>query len=454
MCIKRDGLPHAGIILAVACIAQLIVILDASVVNVALPEIRRDLGLGDTASAWVVTGYAVGFAGVLLVAARSVDIVGVGRILVAGTAVFTLASVAAGIATGPEMLLGARVVQGLAAAVVSPATFTMITLAFPEGRARTRAITVWTAVSVAGGGAGTVLGGLLTGAWSWRLVFLINIPVGLVVLGGLALLVRVVPLWRGSSAAARIDVLSAVCSAVMIGGVVYLLTDIPSLTPGGVSTGIASVLAAVVLLRRQAISNDPLIPVDLLRRRPVALGNVATFLSACCLQSAIWYVLTFRIQDDLAYSPTETGLLFLPLTLSMTATNLLLVPPLVEGIGNRLTVLAGTSVAVGGLVWLAMAPEAVVWPTLLVGAGGGLVGAPLAYIVTEDVPPGQQGAASGMMNTSKQFGGAVGVAGSALTSAPGAFLLMAAAMATAAALTLASRPGRDLTTAAADPRPH
>ena len=421
----------------VACVAQLIVVLDVSVMNVALPSIRQDLDLDLEAASWVVLGYGVAFAGALLAAARLADVFGATRVLCWSVGAFTLASVAGGLATDGGFLIAARVAQGLAAAAASPATFTVLTVCFAEGAARTRAIAIWTAVSLAGGGAGNLLGGALTEWVSWRAVLLINLPIGVAVLVGASRM----PARGGGAAHVPIGWGAGAVSVVAFASATFGLTVLGEADPavsGGVAALVLSATSFVVFARIERRSAKPLVPLGVWRIGSVVRGTVATLLVGACFQTAIWFFLTFRLQDDAGFTPVQTGLAFLPLTGAMLLVNLTVVPRLLDRWDARVLIAAGIAIASVGTSWFALVGMGDVWssfviPSLLVGLGGGLVSTPLATIITVGVADDDAGAVSGLMNTAKQFGGAVGVAISAgaasltgTSSAP--FIVMTAAL--------------------------
>ncbi|RKS09424.1 MFS transporter [Nocardiopsis sp. Huas11] len=426
----------------VSCVAQLMVVLDISVVNIALPSIQTDLALDRVTVTWVALAYGLGFAGALLVGARLADVLGTARVLGWGIALFTLASAVGGLATEGWVLIGARVVQGIAAAVVSPATFTLLTTSHPEGPARIRAVAVWTAVSLAGGGLGTITGGVLTDLVSWRAVLLVNLPIGAAVALGAVALRRWTPDDRRGG---RVSLAGAALATGGFTCATYALSVAG--TPGSAASfgasGAASVLLFALLVVEQRRTPHRLVPVALLRDRLIVRGNLATALTAVCFQVGLWYFLTYRMQEQLGYTPIQAGLAFLPLTLGLLAVNTWAVPRLMKRCRSRALVCAGAVLAGLGLIWQALADGSFVFailaPSLVIGVGGGLMNTPLATIVTTGVPPEQAGAASGLMNTGKQFGGAVGLAAAtAVAGAAGtdraAFLLMAAALGAVALL--------------------
>lgn len=430
------------LVILLASAAQLLVVLDVSVVNIALPSIQSDLSMSTTAGSWIALAYGVTFAGALLVGARLADSIGVVRALAAGVVGFVAASAVGGFADAGSWVIAARAGQGLAAAVVSPATLTLITTSFAQGSARTRALAIWTAVSVAGGGVGNVVSGALVELASWRAVFLINLPIGAVILLAAWRLYRRKP-DRGSDA--FIDPVAAVLATTSGIAAIYGLS---TATDEASSWSSGSLLVAggllVALVAQQRRSPRQLIPAAILHRRNIVIGNLAVLLSAGCFQMTIWYMLTYRLQAGIGLSPLAAGLAFLPLTLGLILVNLLLVPLLVPRLGERVLVALGASIAAGGTGWLALESRSlveVIGPMLIIGLGGGLMNTPLAMLVTTGVRPEHAGAASGAMNTAKQLGGAAGLAAaSALSTATGddlaSYLLMSTLLLAAAALML------------------
>ena len=404
-----------------SCLAQLIVVLDVSVVNVALPSIQADLGLDKVSAPWVAMAYGLGFAGVLLIGARLADVVGTARLLAWSVGAFTLASVIGGLATESGVLIAARAAQGIAAAAVSPATFTLLTTTFAEGPKRTKAITVWTAVSLAGGGLGNIVGGVLTDLISWRATLLINLPIGVGVAIAALVLHRRTTDQRGSG---RVDPIGAVLATAAFTCATYALSVAGERASNGLAavTGSAAAALFVLLVLQQRRTPHRLVPVDLARDRLIVLGNIATALTGACFQVGLWYFLTYRMQTRFGYSPIQAGLAFLPLTVSMLVVNLWLTPRLMKRRSLRLLIVAGVVIAAPGLVWLTVVDRgsfvlAVVVPTVVIGIGGGLMNTPLATLVVTGVRPEHAGAASGLMNTAKQFGGAIGLAAATTAAA-------------------------------------
>ncbi|SPT64474.1 MFS transporter [Actinomadura madurae] len=442
--------PRHRLVLALACAAQFMVVLDVSVVNVALPAIQARLDVAPADLPWIVNAYALPFAGLLLLGGRLADLCGLRRTLVLGLALFTLASLACGLADSPAAIIAARACQGAGAAVLAPATLTVLTTTFEED-VRPRALAAWTAVGLAGGTAGNLAGGLLTDALSWRWIFLVNVPVG-----ALALLpARLLPGRTGGRR--RLDVPGA---ALATGGVTALTFGItrgwnaPALVIG------AAALAAFAVV--QSRSPAPLIPLRLLRVRAVAAGNATMLLAGACL-NPMWFFLALSMQNVLHLTAFQTGLGFLPHTLLTIAVALHVTPRLMRHASDRTLIIAGALIAAAGFLWQsrlspggAYLPD-VLGPAVLISAGGGLLNTPLTNAVTSGAPSRDAGAASGLMNTTKQAGAALGLAALAALTAreetyDRAFLTMAALL-LAAAATARALPGQDRGSPATARRP-
>jgi EmrB/QacA subfamily drug resistance transporter len=393
------------VVLALLCAAQFMVVLDVSVVNVALPSIQHALGFDARHLAWVGNAYALTFGALLLLGGRLADLYGHRRVFAAGLAVFTAASLAGGLADAPGALITARAGQGAGAAVLAPATLTILTSVFPEGPRRTRAIAIWTAVSLAGGTAGNLIGGALTEYLSWRAILLINVPIGLVCLAATRRLAAG-PDMRGER---RLDVLGAVLATAALAALAYGLSDAPAVAFAG------AVLLAVFALVEVRLARAPLIPPRLVRPRPIWLGSIAMLLAGACL-NPMWYFLTLSLQHVLGYGPLQTGLAFLPHTLLTMLVGLRLTPWLMRRADDRVLIVAGALIGAAGFWWQSrIAPgqdylTAIAGPAVLISLGGGLLNTPLTVTVTSGVAAADAGAASGLMNTAKQIGGALGLA--------------------------------------------
>ncbi|MGP4024026.1 DHA2 family efflux MFS transporter permease subunit [Actinomadura sp. 3N407] len=406
----RSSTPGWAALLA-ASIGQFLVVLDISVVNVALPEMRTSLGFGATGLQWVVNAYSLTFAGFLLLGGRAADLFGRKRVFLVGLGLFTVASLAGGFAQGGSMLIGARAVQGLGAAILAPVTLSLVTATFPAGPARTKAIAMWTAVGTAGGATGGLVGGLLTDYLSWRWVFLINVPVGLVVA---VIAARWLRHGRDTGGRARLDLPGAV---LVTGGVGLLAFGIGRIeTHGWTSlvplTGGLALLAAFVAV--EARSSHPLVRLRLFQLRSVAVGNLATLVITMG-GFALWYFLSLYMQNVLEYSAVRTGLSFLPHTAGIIIGSRL-APLLMERMDARFLAGAGGLLAAAGFAWQSVVLDAdgtflgsVFGPGAAMALGFGLLMTPLVEASTRGAPDDEAGAVAGVVNTSRTIGGAIGL---------------------------------------------
>ncbi|WFE19308.1 MFS transporter [Solwaraspora sp. WMMD937] len=406
----------AKTVLAVACAAQFMVVLDISVVNIALPSLRDALRFDETSQQWVVNAYALTFAGFLLLGGRLADSFGHRRIFLTGLVLFSGASLVGGLAGSATLLVVARAAQGLGAAVLAPATLTILTTSFSEGRARTQALAMWTAVGVAGGTAGNLAGGALTEYLSWRATLLINVPIGAVVA---VLTVRHVVADRPGAVRPRLDVTGAVLATAGLGGLAFGVAEAadagwsaPSAVAGLM---IGSVLLAAFAAVEARWAASPLIPLRLFTIRSVSVGNVAMLLAGACL-NPMWFFLTLSMQNALAYSPARTGLAFLPHTVVTVVVGALATPWLMRHVDGRILIAVGSLLAAAGFWWqshLAVQSSylaGILGPAVVFSIGSGLLNTPITTAVTSGVPTPDAGAASGLMNTTKQVGGALGLA--------------------------------------------
>jgi EmrB/QacA subfamily drug resistance transporter len=413
-----------GAVLALVCACQFMVILDVSIVNVALPSVQRDLGFTPTGLAWVVNGYLLAFAGFMLPGGRAADLFGHRRALIAGLALFCAASLAAGLAGTPEALVAARVAQGLGAALLAPATLAVLNTAFQSGQAHARAFGAWSAAGGVGGMVGAIAGGTITTGLSWRWVFLINVPIGA------ALVAVAMTSLSGARTGGReaLDLTGAVTGTAGLTGLIYGVMQ--STGHGWTSWRVAGPVAAGVLqlavfaVVEARFADRPMMPPRLLRLRGVAAGNGMLLLFGG-IAIAMWYFTSLFLQDVLGYSALDAGLGQTP-----AAVAFVLVARLAAGLlpraGARALVLAGCAALVAGFGWLARADAGsgyvagLLGPMLLVAAGIGLIFPTLMAAATAGVPGADAGTAGGLANTASQVGGSIGLAALATVAGSGA----------------------------------
>ena len=401
--------------LLVLCLGDLMIVLDTTIVNVALPSIREDLGFSETSLAWVVNAYLLTFGGFLLLGGRLGDLFGHRRLFLIGLTLFTAASLACGLATSQELLIGARAVQGLGGAVVAVVALSLIMTLFTEPAERAKAMGVIGFVAAGGGSIGVLLGGVLTDALDWHWVFLVNLPVGAAVF---ALCLVLLPASRGPAGAGRLDVAGAVTVTAALMLAVYAIvngneTGWTSRQTIGLLAGATALLAVFVGI--EARVRSPLMPLGLFRLRNVATANVVGVLWAGAMFA--WFFLSaLYLQLVLGYSPLEVGLAFLPANLIMAAFSLGLSAKLVMRFGIRAPLATGLLLSAVGLVLFARAPVEgnfagdVLPSMILLGFGAGMAFNPVLLAAMSDVEPSDAGLASGVVNTSFMMGGALGLA--------------------------------------------
>jgi EmrB/QacA subfamily drug resistance transporter len=401
--------------LIILCLGDLLIVLDTTIVNVALPSIRADLGFSQTSLAWVVNAYLLTFGGFLLLGGRLGDLFGHRRLFLGGLGVFTLASLACGLAGSQEFLIAARAVQGLGGAVVSVVALSLIMILFTEPAERAKAMGIVGFVLSGGGTAGVLLGGVLTDALSWNWIFLVNIPVGVAVA---ALCLVLLPNDRRTGAGARLDIAGAVTVTASLMLAVYAIVN--GNETGWSSAQTIGLLAAaatllVVFLGIEARVSQPLMPLGLFRLRNVSTANVIAVLMAGAM-FGLFFLSALYLQLVLGYSPLEVGLGFLPATIVWGLSSIALSDRLVMRFGIKLPVIAGLLVFVLALVLFARAPADgnftldVLPAMLLFGLGGGITFNPLLLAAMGDVAPTEAGLASGIVNTAFMMGGALGLA--------------------------------------------
>ena len=411
------GGPRPGLALLVLAAAQLMVVLDATIVNVALPHIQRALGFSGTNLEWVVNAYALAFGGLLLLGGRAGDLLGRRKMFIAGLLLFSAASLAGGFADSQAFLLTARAVQGVGGALVAPAALSLIITTFSEGPPRNRALGVYAAMSIAGGAIGLIGGGLLTTYASWRWVLFVNVPIGAAVALAAPRVLAETPRRRG-----RFDLPGAITGTGGIAALVYGLVSAAA-SPNGVSHWgdakvLASLAAAAVLLAAFAVietrSPQALLPVRLLRDR-TRTGAYLSYLGVGIFIFGMFFFLTVFMQAVWGYSALKTGVAYLPFTAALfigAGTAAQLVPR----IGARPLLLTGSAAAAGGLFWLSRISghdtyaSAVLGPTMLIGAGAALLFVTLSLVALNRVPEADSGVASSLLNTGQQAGGSIGLA--------------------------------------------
>jgi EmrB/QacA subfamily drug resistance transporter len=402
------------LVLVLICLAQFMVILDATIVNVALPSIQTDLEMSSANLQWVVNAYALLFGGFLMLGGRAGDLIGRKRVFLAGVVLFTLASLLCGLAQGELWLIIARGIQGLGAALVSPAALSIVTTTFKEGAERTKAMGVWAAIAVGGGAVGLVLGGILTQTLSWPWIFFVNVPVGILTF---ALSLRLVPESKDEEMHRSYDVAGAV---TVTGGLLALVYGIVRSSEAGWGSAevigtlalSAVLLGAFLLVERRSV--EPLVRLSIFAVRTVRGANVVMFIVACGL-FAMFFFNTLYLQGVLGYSPLRAGLAFLPFTAGIII-GAGISQKLIPALGAREVPIIGLALAVAGLLlFLRLTPDGTYLVDLLPGImltsiGMGLTFVPVTLIATSGIPDGDAGLASGLFNTSQQIGGAVGLA--------------------------------------------
>ncbi|MGL6278179.1 MAG: MFS transporter [Gaiella sp.] len=406
--------PNPWIVLVLVCLAQFMVVLDATITNVALPSIQQDLNMSDADLQWIVNAYTLVFGGFLLLGGRAGDLIGRKRVFLAGVVLFTVASLLCGLAPSDTWLIVARGLQGLGAALVSPAALSIVTTTFAEGAERTKALGVWAAIAVGGGAVGLVLGGLLVDTLSWEWIFFVNVPVGI---AAFALSVVLVPESVDEHAHRSFDVLGAV---TVTGGLVALVYGIVrSAESGWGSTEVLGFLALAALLLSAFVAIElraraPLVRLDIFRVRTLRAANVAMLLVASAL-FAMFFFNTLYVQRVLGYSALEAGVAFLPFTAGIIVGSVVS-QKLIPALGARETPIVGLVMAIAGmLLFLRLQPDGTYVGDLLPGIlltsiGMGLVFVPVTLIATSGLPAEDAGLASGLFNTSQQIGGALGLA--------------------------------------------
>jgi len=409
---RESDTSRRRLVLALVLTAQLMVVLDATIVNIALPEISSALDFTPTGLSWVINAYTLVFGGLLLLGARAGDILGRRRVFLSGIALFTLASLLGGFATSAGLLLAARSLQGVGAALAAPSALALLMTMFPDARERTRAIGYYTAVSIGGSALGLIAGGVLTQWASWRWVLFVNVPIGLAVI---AVALRVLPgTARGEG---HFDVAGAITSTLGMGGLVYGFvraassswTDPTTITAFAVGVAMLGTFIAVELR-----AESPIVPLRLFADRDRAASYVARLLLVAGMMGMFFFLTQF-LQDVLHYSAVVTGLAFLPLTVVLFGASQFCARVLTGRLPAKTIMAGGLVFSTAGLLWMTQLQATsgyfdLLGPLMLFGLGNGLAFVPLTATALSGVTQSDAGAASGMVNVMQQVGGALGLA--------------------------------------------
>ncbi|HEV2931698.1 MAG TPA: DHA2 family efflux MFS transporter permease subunit [Streptosporangiaceae bacterium] len=427
--------------LVVLCAGMLMIVLDVTIVNVALPSIQADLGFSQAGLAWVVNAYLIAFGGLLLLAGRLGDLAGRRNVFLAGLAIFTVASMVCGLAQSQPMLVGARFVQGIGGALTSAVILGVIVTLFPGPRDMAKAIGVYAFVASAGGAVGLLAGGILTQAINWHWIFFVNLPIGIITA---MLALRVVPRDQGAGLRAGADVIGAVLitGAMMLG--VFTIVK-PAAEDGwlaGRTLAFGAVSAALLagFIVRQLTARNPLMPLRILRARTIAAANLIQVLSVAGM-FGMFFLGSLYLRRVLGYSPLQIGLAFLPVAVVMGTLSVRYTERLSARFGARKTLVAGLALIAAALFLFAQAPVGgdyalhVLPVVALMGAGAGLAFPALMTVAMAGVNPADAGLASGLVNTTAQVGGALGLAVLATVSAGRTTALAARGSGALAALT-------------------
>jgi len=414
---RNSPSPHLATraILIICCAAQFMVVLDVAIVNVALPQMRESLGLSVAGQQWVVNAYTLTFAGFLMLGGRAADLFGRRRVFLVGLTVFTVCSLIGGLAQSGGWLIAARAAQGIGGAILAPATLSILVTTFTDPGDRRRALGAWSATAASGAAVGVLAGGILTSLLNWRWVLFVNVPVGIVLM--IAAWVSL-PAAEDRGPRKSLDVFGAVTVTSGLAVVVYGIVSTDqhpwgsSRTIGTLAVGL--LLLALFVINEARFATDPLVPLGIFRRRSLSVANgIAVTIGAGLFGT--YFFLSLYLQDVNGYSALRTGLAFLPAGLC-TLAGALIGTRLVQVIGARYQLVLGPALAAGGLFWLSTLTAGdpytsdVLGPLVLIGLGIGMSFVPMTLSATVGVPPHEAGLASGLINTTRQMGGALGLA--------------------------------------------
>jgi EmrB/QacA subfamily drug resistance transporter len=402
------------IALILLCSAQFVVVLDASIVNVALPTIKEALGFSESSIAWVVNAYVLTFGGFLLLGGRLADLLGRRRVFMFGLVLFALASLAGGLASNTGQLIAARAVQGLGAAILSPSALSIVATTFRDGAERNKALGIWGAVAGSGGAAGVLLGGVLTEGLGWEWVLWVNVPIGI---AAAAIAPALIAESRNEDEVRHFDLAGAFTITLGLSALVFALLDAEDAGWGSAQTigtlvASAILLAAFVAIERR--SRAPLVPFSIFRIRTITGANVVGILTGASLFSMFFFI-SLYMQQVLHYSPIHAGLSYLPLAVSIIL-SAGIASNLVTRVGFKPIMAAGMLLIAAGLVWFSQISTHgsfladILGPSLLAAVGLGFAFVPVTIAAVSGVEDREQGLASGLINTSQQVGGALGLA--------------------------------------------
>jgi EmrB/QacA subfamily drug resistance transporter len=402
-------------VLAVACVAQFMVVLDVSIVNVALPSMQVSLKLSSTELQWVVNAYTLTFAGFLLFGGRAADLFGRKRIFLTGLTIFTAASLVGGFSTNGSMIVIARAVQGLGGAILAPSTLSLLVTTYTDQRARAKALGVWSATAGSGGAFGALAGGILTDEISWRWVLFVNVPIGIALFAG--------ALWALSESRGQVrsvwglDIPGTVAVTAGLATLVYGIVSTDSHPWGSGRTIITLAIAVLLLIAFLVIesrSSQPMVPLRIFRLRSLSAANgIAVMVGAAMF--SLFFFLSLYLQGPLGYSALRAGFAFLPGALFIIG-GAAVASRLVSQVGPRRLLIIGPIIAAVGLFWLASAPSTphyathILGPVILICLALGLSIVPMTVAATSGVDPSEAGLAAGLINTTRQMGGALGLA--------------------------------------------
>ncbi len=401
--------------LILLAMTQFVIVIDAAIVNVALPSIGAALHFSRDDLSWVVNAYTLTFGGFLLLGGRLADLMGRRRMFILGLVLFSLASLAGGLAQSEAWLIVARAVQGLGAAIVSPAALSIITTTFADGPERNRALGIWGAVAGAGGAAGVLLGGILTSGLNWRWVLFVNVPIGI---AAAALAPRVLAESRAEDGTTSFDLPGAVTVTAGLALLVYAVVDAVNVGWGSTTTLLRLAGAAVLILAFLIIemrTREPLMPFSIFRLRTLRGANIVGLLIGMSLFSMFFFI-SLYLQNVMHYSPIKTGISYLPLAVGIIL-SAGIAAQLVNRFGFKLPLIGGLLLIAAGLLWFSQVPGTggsyaadVLGPSLLAAVGLGFSFVPVTIAAVTGTRPHESGLASGLINTSQQVGGALGLA--------------------------------------------